>query len=306
VARVLVTGSTGTLGRPLVRQLRQDGHKVFGCARSHSEQADFQRADVSHKRQLDRIFSEFNPEYVYHLAAEFGRHNGEEYYETLWQSNVIGTRNVLECCDEYEARLIFASSSEVYGESMPGEYLHEGLTEDYRPRHSNEYAISKWTNELQIENFVNRTELPVTVLRFFNAYGPGEEYHPYRSVVALFSYRALSGMDLPVYEGYMRTFMYIDDFIPTLASVCRNFVTGTFNIGGTDYRSVQDMAEIILAQAGPARDSKIVLVGREDHNVVSKRPNVDHAYTLWGHQPTWTLEAGIPETVAWMKRRYGL
>ena len=80
--RILVTGSQGTLGRPLVKELRKRGHEVWGCDLQHQRDENYIRADVSNYRQLERVFEQ-SYDYVYHLAAEFGRINGEEYYDCL-------------------------------------------------------------------------------------------------------------------------------------------------------------------------------------------------------------------------------
>src|SRR5262245_41609530 len=124
--RILVTGSEGTLGKPLVRELRQRGHEVWGCDRIHSADPEFIRADIAEGRQLATVYDAARPEFVYHLAAEFGRHNGEDFYEDLWRTGAIGTRNILELTKLTGARLAFASSSEIYGE-VEAEWLHEDL-----------------------------------------------------------------------------------------------------------------------------------------------------------------------------------
>src|SRR5271157_5600965 len=115
MSRILVTGSRGTLGRSLVQRLKQNGHVVYQCDMSHDRDPNFIRADVSKYRQLERVF-EPDYDYVYHLAAEFGRINGEEYYDTLWETNVVGTRNVLEWQRKKGFNLVFSSSSEIYGD----------------------------------------------------------------------------------------------------------------------------------------------------------------------------------------------
>lgn len=308
--RVLVTGSEGTLGRPLCRALEEAGHEVWTCDLMHSASPLHVRADVADFRQLERVFSSAGPHIVYHLAAEFGRNNGELYYEQVWRTNAIGTRNVLELCDAYRSKLAFASSSEVYGESgfsdfpngHPEDFLREMHLDDQVPELTNEYAISKYTNELQVRNFVKRYGTPVSVLRFFNAYGPGELYHPYRSVVCLFVYRALKGEPWDVYEGYMRTFMHIDDFIPTLSRVAemRTFPVGVFNVGGVDYRSTEELSDIVVNATG-ADPELARRVGKEEHNVVSKRPDIKRARKVLGHDPKIFLEHGVPGYVEWMR-----
>lgn len=299
MAKVLVTGSQGTLGKPLVRELRRRGHEVWGTDLQHQADPQYVRADVAEYRQLERVFEQ--PfDYVYHLAAEFGRVNGEEYFETLWETNVIGTRNVLELQRRKKFRLIFASSSEIYGDKH-----RDVLTEDVPLTESliqhNDYATTKWVNEVQIMNFERRYGNECVRLRFFNAYGPGEYYHPYRSVVCLFVYRALHDLPYEVYQGYHRVFMYIDDFIPTLANVCDRFAPGqVYNVGGEEYRSVKELSDIILQHLG--KDDRLVTYFPEDrHNVLNKRPDISRAKEAFGHDPSIPLEVGVPLTIDWMR-----
>lgn len=309
---VLVTGSLGTLGRPLVEQLEANGHRVWGCDVRHDGADRTVRADVTIRHQLERVFKLAQPDLVFHLAAEFGRHNGEAYSEQLWNTAMVGTRNVCELCHEDGVRLAFASSSEVYGESYGEDgYLDEGITEREVILHPNEYALSKWANERQILSFAKRNpSFEAMRLRFFNAYGPGEEPHPFRSVVALFCQKALRGERLPVFEGYHRAFMYIDDFIPTLARVADRFVPGVaVNIGGTDYRSVKDLALVVLGSMDwtltgvSSPEEMIELIPEDRHNTRSKRPDIRLAKQLLDHDPTVTLEEGVPKTLEWMRGR---
>jgi dTDP-glucose 4,6-dehydratase len=303
---ILVTGSLGVLGQPLVSELWVRGHEVFGTDLRHSRaEADtFMRADVADYRQLERVFDACKPDAVFHLAGEFGRHNGELHYREVWETNVIGTRNVLELCKIYDARLLHASTSEIYGE-LEHPLLSEELSDSVPLHQPNEYALSKWANEIQILNFQRRYGIDAVRLRFFNVYGPGEDYHPYRSVVALFCHRALNGLPWVVYEGYHRTFMYIDDFTPTLANVLECGRSGeVYNIGGEDYRSVSELSDIVLYEAGA--DPELVSYLPEDvHNVKSKRPDNSKARRDLGHDPQIELEEGVPKTLEWMRSRHG-
>jgi dTDP-glucose 4,6-dehydratase len=301
---ILVTGSMGTLGVPLVNELKLRGHRVFQCDLMHTNEDDYIRADVSNYRQLEKVFKD-KFDYVYHLAAEFGRINGEEYYDTLWQTNVIGTRNILEMQRIYKFKLIFASSSEIYGDvTLP--ILTEDLPSKTPIIQHNDYAVTKWVNEVQIMNYEKRHNNEVVRCRFFNAYGPGEYYHHYRSVVCLFCYRALFGKPWTVYKGYSRVFMYINDFIPTLASVCENFVPGeVYNIGGTEYRSVEELSDIILKCTGASKEL-VTYLPEDKHNVVNKRPDISKAIKQFGHNPRITLDEGVPMTIAWLKKVYNI
>lgn len=304
MAKILITGCEGTLGRPLRHELMKRGHDVWGVDLQHTHHQNYTRADVSNFRQLANVFKNKHFDYVYHLAAEFGRINGEEYYDTLWKTNVVGMRNVIELQRDHKFKLIFASSSEIYGESQNFPEMHEDIPKKFPIVQHNDYAITKWVNEMQIMNSEKRHNLETMRLRFFNAYGPGERYHNYRSVVCLFCYRALHKIPYQVYKGYNRVFMYIDDFIPTLANVADKFKAGeVVNIGGTEYKSVEEMSNLILSYLG-IDDSLVEYLPEDKHNVVNKRPNIDKAKALLGHNPTITLDEGIPLTLEWMKDFY--
>ncbi|GBF34306.1 dTDP-glucose 4,6-dehydratase [Desulfocucumis palustris] len=302
MARILVTGSKGTLGLRLVDVLKKRGHDVWEVDLLHHSGERYIRADIAEYRQLERVFEQ-SYDYVYHLAAEFGRINGEHYYDTLWKTNVIGTRNLLEWQLKKGFKLVFTSSSEIYGEAV--EPL---LTEDLPLKKTiiqhNDYAISKWVNEVQITNFEKKYQSPIVILRLFNAYGPGEYYHPYRSVICLFVYRALKGLPYDVFEGYYRVFMYVDDLIPTMANVVNNFKPGeVYNIGGTEYRSVKELSDLVLKYT-KGNPLLVSYLPEDKHNTVSKRPDIRKAMADLGHKPGVVLEEGLPITVEWMKKVY--
>ena len=106
--RILVTGSLGIVGTALVSILRERNHHVVGVDLHHqpdevgfSLRTDvaeplYARCDVGEFRQIERVFERLGPfDYVYHAAAEFGRWNGEDFYEILWKTNAVGTKNII-------------------------------------------------------------------------------------------------------------------------------------------------------------------------------------------------------------------
>lgn len=297
---ILLTGALGTLGKPLWKELRKRGYEVFGCDLSHYHDPQYFRCDISEYRQLERIFKVQKFDYVFHLAAEFGRLNGEEYYDKVWKTNAIGTKNIIEWQRREKFKLIFTSSSEIYGEAGR-EWLDEELPLRRPIFQTNDYAISKWVNELQIINSEKRYGLETMRLRLFNAYGPGEYYTPYRSVVCLFCYRALKKLPYQVFEGYHRVFMYVDDLIPTLVNTIERFKAGeVYNIGGEEYRSVKELSDIVLNYLG-LDDNLVEYLPKDKHNIVNKRPNIEKAKKDLGHNPKTSLNVGVPKTIEWMK-----
>lgn len=326
--KVLITGSEGVLGSTLKQELRKRGHSVFGCDLVHASDPQTMRTDIAERRQVDRLFDFVDrPDIVYHFAAEFGRMNGQDYYEQLWKTNCIGTRNVIEACIKSKSKLVFASSSEAYGmadEYAPkGEDFHENWLDYYAPQFHNEYALTKYTNERQITMAARNEKLDACILRFFNAYGPGERYSPYRSVVCLFTYRLLKGLPITVYKNYYRTHMFIGDWCKTVANIANQptfdligmnkYWAGNgntpyvpvFNIGGEEYESVEALKDKIVNLIGGTA-SQITYLDAEKANVISKKPDNSLARIWLAHDPKTTLNEGLPSTVAWIRKEYSL
>lgn len=327
--KILITGSEGVLGSTLKKELRRRGHDVFGCDLAHSADPQVMRADISEHRQLARVFDWANPELVYDFAAEFGRANGTNYPEQTWKSNCLGTQNVISECIRTNSILAFASSSEAYG--MADDYapenqdFQEGWLDKYAPQFHNVYALTKWVNERQIFMAARNEGLKSVVFRFFNAYGPGEHYSPYRSVVCLFTYRLLKSLPITIYKNYFRTHMFINDWCQTVANlstheylepIMRKSEYGiwegsgrsrvpVFNIGGEEYESVEALAMKILKHIGGS-SSKISFLDAEKANVISKKPDNTLARMWLDHNPTTILDDGLPPTIEWLCETYGL
>jgi len=151
--KILVTGSSGFIGTNLVKELRGRGHEVWGCDLKNCEDEQFIRCDVREYRQLERIFDREFFEYVFHLAAEYGRWNGEGFYEQLWETNVIGTKNLIRLQEKLKFRTIFFSSAEVYADYT--EKMVEDVMDTVPLKQLNDYAMSKWVGEMQFLNSAN-------------------------------------------------------------------------------------------------------------------------------------------------------
>jgi len=315
--RILVTGGMGTLGRSLVNELKGRGHGVFSVDIAHgAEEAGFSvrtdekrpfyaRCDVAEYRQLERVTEKFGPfDVVYHTAAEFGRWNGEDFYEQLWRTNVIGTKNVIRLQERLKFRLVHFSSSEVYGD-WPDVML-ETVMDQYEVRQMNDYAMTKWVNEMQVRNSATQYGTESVVVRIFNTYGPGEYYSPYRSVNCRFMYCGLKRIPWIVFRGYGRTSTYLDDSVRTLANITDNFKPGeVYNIGGDQYHTIEDLSDLTLKVTG----ADAGLVEYRDAEILTtraKRVDVSKAVRDLGHRTTVSLEDGMRRTVAWMRDVYKL
>ena len=313
--RILVTGGIGTVGSGLVRLLRTRKHHVVSCDRSHqpdevgfSLQTDvpeplYARADVGEFRQLERVFERLGPfDCVYHCAAEFGRWNGEDFYETLWRTNAVGTKNVIRLQERLNFKLIHFSSSEVYGD-WP-EIMLESVMEDHEIKQLNDYAMTKWVNEMQVRNSAQQYGTQSVIVRLFNTYGPGEYYSPYRSVNCRFLYCALNGLPWTVYRGHSRTSTYLADTVGTLANIIDNFKPGeTYNIGGSHSHTIEELSDVVLQVTG----ADPCLVQYKDSEILTtkhKHVDVSKAVRDLGHKDTYSLLDGMHLTAEWMREVY--
>lgn len=300
---ILVTGGLGAVGSPLVSELESRGHDVWVADQLWSDRERYYRADVGEYRQLERVFDQQEFDYVYHLAAEFGRKNGEMAYETMWTSNVVGSKNVLRLQRQHDFRMVFTSSSEVYGDYR--DVMEEAVPlEAGGIRQLNDYAISKWVNELQIMNATDRYGTETVRARLFNTYGPGERYSEYRNVVCKFCFRALHDMPYHVYESHHRPFTFVGDTVDTLANIVDSFRPGeVYNVASADYRSVADLSDVVLDYLDKD-DEKVEYRGTEAHNTLNKKVSIEKASRDLDHDPSTTIEEGVPKTVEWMRAHY--
>lgn len=301
--KVLVTGGLGTVGHVLVKELEKRGHDVWVCDLPHHHSDKYFRCNIYSFRQLSSIFERHRFDCVYNLAAEFGRWNGEDYYDSLWESNVIGMKNIIRLQEKYRFRLVHFSSSEVYGDYEG--VMSEDVMDKFEIRQMNDYAISKWVNELQIMNSASMYKTESVRVRLFNTYGPGEYYSPYRSVVCLFIYRAIMGLPYRVFLGHHRTSTYVTDTVVSLANIIENFIPGeVYNIGGTQYHDIKYLSDLILKTVG--RDDSIVTYVDEGEPFTTKKKLIDCSKAVRDlfHNPTVAIEEGIPLTVDWMKSVY--
>ena len=315
--RILVTGGLGTVGAGLIAELRGRGHHAVSCDLHHQpdeigfslrtdvELPLYARCDVSEFRQLERVFERCGPfDYVYHCAAEFGRWNGEDFYETLWRTNAIGTKNVIRLQERLKFRLIHFSSSEVYGD-WP-ELMVESVMDEHEIKQLNDYAMTKWVNEMQIRNSALQYGTETVVVRLFNTYGPGEYYSPYRSVNCRFLYCALHGLPWTVFRGHSRTSTYLAYTVRTVANITENFRAGeTYNVGGTDLHTIEELANVVLRVTGA--DPR--LVHQQDSEILTtklKRVDTSKSVRDLDHKNSYSLADGMKLTADWMRKVYRL
>ena len=300
--KILVTGGLGFVGGHLIRELRRRDHDVWFSGVAHQADAKYLRCDVSEYRQLAQIFEKHRFDCVYHLAAEFGRWNGEDFYETLWKSNAIGNKHMIRLQEKYRHRMIFFSSSEVYGD-WDG-VMSEDVMDKHEIRQLNDYAISKWVGEQQILNSAQAFGTETVRVRLFNFYGPGEPPSIYRSALCRFIHAALLDQPYTVYGDHTRSWLYIDDGVQALANICERFKPGeVYNIATPESVTMKDLSDVILRLCGKS-DRLVTYKPSEAMTTRHKRVDNSKAARDLGLAASTSIEEGLRRTIEWMRSVY--
>jgi len=304
---ILVTGGAGFIGTNLVKELKKRCHKVTSLDLFNTDRENYVRVDVRNYRQLQKVFDSNGFDYVYHLAAEYGRWSGEDYYENLWQTNVIGTKHILRFQEKMGFRMIFFSSAEVYGDygGLMSEdvMVYNPIGDTYQ---MNDYAISKWAGELMCMNSSNMFGTEIVRTRPVNCYGPHEHYTPYRGFIPKFIYHALFNKPYTVYIDHKRIIDYVEDSCRTWVNIIDNFIPGeVYNVGGKPEweKTIKEYSDLILEFSG--RDDSIVIY-KKSEPFTTKVKKMDFSKTVrdLGHDPIIPPEEGIKRTIEWMKKYY--
>ncbi|OGH16006.1 MAG: hypothetical protein A3C30_00900 [Candidatus Levybacteria bacterium RIFCSPHIGHO2_02_FULL_40_18] len=302
---VVVTGGAGFIGSNLCRRLISNGDKVLVIDNlitsdgTHLKQFrnnpnfKFIKQDITTSHFALRN-SKF--EIIYHLACPTGVPNLTKLGEEMLRTCSIGTLSVLELARKNQAKLIFTSSSEIYGD--PKEFPQmESYTGNVDPVGARSpYEEGKRFSESLIIMYVRKFNLDARIIRVFNTYGPGTSKNETR-VVSRFLRNAKSNRPLPV-EGngkQTRTFCYVDDLIDALLLIAERGKKGEiYNAGGDIEISINELAKLVLFVTGSK--SKIKHIPRPGHDHQGRRPDLSKLKSL-GWQQTVGIYEGLKLTI---------
>jgi UDP-glucose 4-epimerase len=314
---VLVTGAAGFLGSNLCRVLLESGHAVRAVDNlSQSTMLNlepllgearlcFAREDVRDEAAMQRLAEGASA--IVHLAAfKIPRYGNA--LDTLLV-NTRGTESILKAAVAVNARVLFASTSDVYGKNPRLPFAETDdlcLGETGVKRWA--YATSKILDEHFCLAYQQERGVPVTILRLFGSYGPGQNRTWWGGPQSVFIDAALRGLPMDVHgDGQQtRSFTYVDDAVDgiTRALFSPRAVGEIFNIGNTKPVTIQALAELVwrLAGTGEPRIHRVSYqaFGRYE-DVRARVPEIGKARELLGFEPRVGLEDGLRRTIDWQR-----
>jgi len=328
--RILITGGAGFIGSAVVRHIINDtddavvvvdkltyaGNLASLASVAQDSRFAFEQVDIVDRAALDRVFSQYQPDLIMHLAAESHVDRSIDGPAAFIDTNIVGTYTLLEAARAYwqaldtEKRTAFRfhhiSTDEVYGDLHSADDFFTETT-PYAP--SSPYSASKAASDHLVRAWLRTYGLPTLVTNCSNNYGP---YHFPEKLIPLIILNALAGKPLPVYgDGQqIRDWLYVEDHARALYLVATTGKVGeTWNIGGHNERKNIEVVETLCAlleELVPEKPQGVAHY-RDLITRVADRPGHDLRYAIdaskiareLGWVPQETFESGIRKTVLW-------
>lgn len=328
--KILITGGAGFIGSAVVRHLIENtSHQVMNIDKltyagnlvslecvSDDDRYSLERVDITDRIEVERVFSQYQPDAVMHLAAESHVDRSIDGPAAFIETNVIGTYVLLDVARHYfsalsdtrrqQFRFIHVSTDEVYGDLSP-QAKPFTETSPYQP--SSPYSASKASSDHLVRAWHRTYGLPVIVTNCSNNYGP---YQYPEKLIPLVILNALAGKALPIYGNgqQVRDWLYVDDHAKALVAVIEKGKIGeTYNIGGNNEQTniaivhaICDVLEILVPNKPQG-----VKAYRDLISHVDDRPGHDKRYAIdtkkieqeLGWTPQESFESGFRKTVEW-------
>lgn len=327
---ILITGGAGFIGSAVIRHIiRNTPDSVVNVDKltyagnleslesvSDSPRYTFERVDICNRAELDRVFAEYQPDVVMHLAAESHVDRSIDGPADFIETNIIGTYTLLEAARSYwnglpedkkkKFRFHHISTDEVYGDLEGTDDLFMETT-PYAP--SSPYSASKASSDHLVRAWLRTYGLPTIVTNCSNNYGP---FHFPEKLIPLMILNALDGKPLPIYGNgqQIRDWLFVEDHARALYKVVTEGKIGeTYNIGGHNEKSNIEVVRIICALLEELAPNKPAGITKYEDLItyVADRPGHDVRYAIdatkigreLGWKPQETFESGIRKTVEW-------
>ena len=317
--KVMVTGAAGLIGSHLIEKLLSLDYEVHGFDIvdikinknlehvKENERFIYYKGDVRSLEDLNSFFQN-DASVLYHLASVVGVNRYMEDPMSLIDIGILGTRNLINMCHKHKIRMLFTSTSEVYGKN-PNIPWQENNDRILGPTNIDRwsYSTSKALCEHMLFGVYHKDKWPMSIVRFFNVYGPRQA--PIY-VVSKSIHRVLNGKAPELYDGGQQTrcFTYIDDVIDgiILAATLKSAIGQVINLGNTIENTMAEVVnEVLKVTESDLEINHIKTVERYGNiyeDIPRRVPATDKAFKLLKWKAVTSMQDGINKTVDWTKK----
>lgn len=316
--KIVVAGGAGFIGSHLCKRLLDEGNTIYcldnfitgskNNIESLLDNPHFSLLEYDLSKPLDNIKDRFGEiHFIFHLASPASPNQKTErsyinYPIETMLVNSIGTYNLLQLASEKNAKFLFASTSEVYGNPsvspQPESYFGNVNPNGIR----SVYDEAKRFGEAMTWAFRRKHDVDARIIRIFNTYGPFMQKDDGRAVTAFIN-QALSGVPITIFGtgDQTRSFCYIDDMVDGIVKAM--FTDGTngqvINLGNPDERTISEIATIVKDMI----DSKVEIVHEDlpEDDPIKRKPDITKAQTLLGWNPSISFEEGLKKTIEYFR-----
>ena len=304
--RVLITGVAGFIGSNLASSHVKAGDTVIGIDNFSTGT----KANLENLKELELINSGVveavsrlpeDLDIVYHFASPASPEKYMALAMNTMEVNTGGTLGLLQYCAKTGARLVFASTSEIYGDPLvsPQNEEYWGNVNPIGPR--SVYDEAKRFGETLVAHFQREENINAGIIRIFNTYGPNMDPYDGR-VVSTFIRQALKKEPFTVFGdgSQTRSFCYIDDLVRGIMAMGQSNHQGPINLGNPRESTLLELAKMVTDIVGGSGEINFLELPKDDPK--TRNPDISKASSILSWKPAVTLEEGLQKTASWMAK----
>lgn len=303
--KILITGVGGFIGSNLAAAHLAQGHQVVGIDNfstgNHENLKDLEGLKLIEggvSESLAKVPDDVN--IAYHFASPASPEKYMALAMNTMEVNTSGTLSMLQFCRRSGARLVFASTSEIYGDPLVSPQAEEywGNVNPIGPR--SVYDEAKRFGETLVAHFQREEKIDAGIIRIFNTYGPKMDPYDGR-VVSTFIRQALEGVPFTIFGdgSQTRSFCYIDDLVRGIIAMGQSNHPGPINLGNPRENSLLELAEFVTSIVGASGEMEFMPLPEDDPK--RRNPDIQKAKAILGWSPIVQIEDGISRTAEWMR-----
>ena len=260
----------------------------------------FYQTNICDKESIEKIFNIEKPDIVINFAAESHVDNSIKNPKIFLETNIIGTSTLMDCCVKFNTRYHQISTDEVYGD-LPLDRPDLKFDENYPLKTSSPYSTSKASADLLVMSYYRTYNLPVSISRCSNNYGP---YQHKEKLIPKTIFNLMNDNHIGVYGNGLnvRDWLYVEDHCAAIYEIISSnkSIGQIFNIGGNNEKTNIEIVKLLLKEFNKDETYIDFIEDRKGHDL-RYAINADKMYNTFGWKPKYTFDLGIQKTVDWYK-----